>query len=93
MSYELSPQNEQYLESIVAGGFFPTKEAALDAAVEALRQKDEDIPFVPEEHMDAAEQALDDADAGNTRIMTAEDWSRLREYAHDVARRSNQGND
>ncbi|HEY5313232.1 MAG TPA: hypothetical protein VIK18_11965 [Pirellulales bacterium] len=89
MSYGLSPQNEQYLESIVAGGLFPTMEAALDAAVEALREKEEDIPFICDEHMDAVEEALEDPEP--SRLMTADDWSRLREYAHEVARRKNSG--
>jgi hypothetical protein len=39
MDKALSPQSEQYLASVVAGGLFPSKEAALEAAVAALREK------------------------------------------------------
>jgi hypothetical protein len=39
MSRELSPQSEQYLANAVASGLFPSTEAALEAAVEALREK------------------------------------------------------
>jgi hypothetical protein len=91
MQHELSPQNEQYLERIVAGGLFPSREAALDAAVAALREKTHEIPFVPNEHMEAVERALDDADAGLCRPMTDDDWSRLRQRARDVAARKHQG--
>jgi hypothetical protein len=87
MEHELSPQNQQYLDRIVAGGLFPSKEAALDAAVAALREKTEEVPFVLHEHMEAVEQAIDEADAGLSRPMTDEDWSRLRQRAHDVAAR------
>ena len=52
MSRELSPQVEQYLASVVAGGLFPSEEAALEAAIAALREKIESIPFVPDEHME-----------------------------------------
>ncbi len=92
MEHELSPQNEQYLERIVAGGLFPSKEAALDAAVAALREKTDEIPFVPDEHMEAVEQGIDEAEAGLSRPMTDEDWSRLRQYAYKVAARKHQGN-
>ncbi len=51
MAIELSAETEQYLENVVAGGLFPTKEAALEAAVQALRTATEPIPMVPPEHM------------------------------------------
>jgi len=38
-SRELSPQTEQCLASVVASGLFPSAEAALEAAIEALREK------------------------------------------------------
>ena len=59
MTKELSSQNEQFLDSIVAGGLFPSKEAALDAAIEALREKTQQIPFVPDEHMERLDQAFE----------------------------------
>lgn len=39
MPYELSAQSERYITSVVAGGLFSSKEAALEAAVTALREK------------------------------------------------------
>jgi len=91
MDQHLSPQNEEFLERIVAGGIFPSKAAALDAAVTALRQNNDAIPFVPDEHMDAVEHAIDEADAGRTWEMTPDDWARLRQRARDVAARKNNG--
>ncbi len=85
MNHELSPQTEQYLASMVAGGQYPTKEAALEAAVEALRQRNEEIPFVPDEHMPAVEQAIASSRAGHSTPMTRTDWNELRQLAHDVA--------
>lgn len=92
MESHLSPQNEQYLERVVAGGLYPSKDAALDAAVAALREKIEDLPFVLDEHMEAVEQAIDEADAGHSRPMTDDDWSRLRSLAHNVAAGKTPGN-
>jgi hypothetical protein len=91
MEHQLSSHNEQYLERIVAGGLFPSKEAALDAAVAALREKTDGIEFVCHEHMDAVEQGIDEADAGLCRPMTDDDWSQLRQRAHDVAAGIRQG--
>ncbi len=87
MDQQLSPQNEEFLERIVAGGIFPSKAAALDAAATALREKSDAIPLVPEEHMEAVEHGLAQADAGLCEPMTAEDWASLRQYAHDCAAR------
>ena len=84
MVKELSQQSEQYLASIVAGAL-PSKEAALEAAVEALRKNNEGIQFVPDEHMERVEQAIESANAGLATPMTQADWSRLRQLAHDVA--------
>ncbi|HEY2837544.1 MAG TPA: hypothetical protein VGJ26_00225 [Pirellulales bacterium] len=85
MSHSLSPHAEQYLDQIVAGGLYPSKEAALEAAVEALREKNDEIPFVPDEHMEAVERAIESANAGEATPMTQDDWARLRKIAHDVA--------
>jgi len=89
MSSQLPPQAEQYLDSVVAGGFFPSKEAALEAAIVALREKMEPIPFVPDEDMESVEQAIRSANAGESREMTPEDWEALRQLARDVAARGN----
>ncbi len=88
MAIELSPQVEQYLTSVVAGGLFPSKEAALEAAIEALRAKTEDIPLVPAEHMALVEQGIASAQAGRTRELTDADWEQLRQRAYDVASRN-----
>ena len=85
MASELSPQTEQYLASVVAGGLFPSKEAALEAAVEALRAKTQPIPFVPAEHMQLVEQGIASAEAGRLRELTDADWENLRQRAQRVA--------
>lgn len=85
MQHELSPQSEQYLDKVVSGGLYPSKEAALEAAIEALRQKNDEIPFVPDEDMEAVERGIEEANAGLATPMTKDDWARLRQLAHDVA--------
>lgn len=85
MSFELSPQSEQYLASVVAGGIYPSKEAALEAAVAALRERDRAIPMVPAEHMALVEAAIESANAGQVREMTEADWEGLRQLARDTA--------
>ncbi|MBI2824213.1 MAG: hypothetical protein HYX69_05965 [Planctomycetia bacterium] len=85
MDKELSPQTEQYLASVVAGGLFPSKEAALEAAVAALREKTADIPFVPDVHMEQVEKAIESANAGQLTPMTPEYWERLRQVVRDTA--------
>ena len=88
MSRELSPQNEQYLASVVAGGLFPSEQAALDAAVEALREKTEQEVEIPEEHVGLIEQALASARAGRKRELGDADWERLRQFACNAAAKS-----
>jgi len=85
MVKDLSQQTEQYLADVVAGGLFPSKEAALEAAVAAQREKTEQIPFVPDEHMARVEQAIESANAGLTNPTTPEYWDRLRENVRDIA--------
>ncbi len=87
MQHELSLQSEQYLDKIVSGGLYPSKEAALEAAVEALREKTQEIPFVPDEHMERIEKAIESANAGKATPMTAADWAGLRQRAVDIADR------
>jgi Arc/MetJ-type ribon-helix-helix transcriptional regulator len=89
MSNDLSPQSEQYLQQIVASGLYPSKEAAIDAAVEALREKIRE--YVSDEHAALVDEAMAESAAGKSRPMTSAGWSRLRELAHDVASRSQQG--
>jgi hypothetical protein len=85
MNRELSPQVEQYLASVVAGGLFPTEEAALEAAVEALREKTERVVPIPDEHLELVEQGMASARAGLCREMTGADWEELHQLARDVA--------
>lgn len=85
MSFGLSPQNEHFLEQAVARGYFPSKEAALDAAVTALRRHQDEVPEVPEEHARSVDEGLDDLATGGSHEMTPADWRRLREFARDVA--------
>lgn len=83
MAGQLSPQSETYLHQLVAGGLYPSKEAALDAAVEALREKNAPPPLIPEEHSDLVEKAIASSEAGRSRPMSADDWVRIRQLAQD----------
>jgi len=85
MATELPPKIEEYLASVVAGGMFPSQEAALEAAIIALREKTEPTPFVPGEHMERVEQAIESANTGRTRPMTPEYWDSLREIVRSAA--------
>jgi hypothetical protein len=85
MATMLPPKIEEYLASVVACGMFPSQEAALEAAIDALREKTEPIPFVPDEHMEHVEQAIESASAGQTRPMTPEYWDGLRQIVRDAA--------
>ncbi len=91
MSHGLSPQSEEYLASVVAGGVYPSPEAALEAAIVALREKNEQIPYVPDEHMEQVEQGIISANAGRYGPMTEDDWSRLDQVARDAAAKKGDG--
>lgn len=93
MELGLSPQNEQFIEQVVAGGIFASKAAALNAAVDAMREREreEQIPPVPDEHMEAVEEALAESEAGLSRPMTSADWARLRQCALDGGRLKDSG--
>lgn len=90
MQYQLSPQAEQFLASIVAAGQFASKDAALEAAVAALREKSE-VSAVPEEHVEFVEAAIVSVQEGRVREFTPGDWLRLRQFASDVAAQGNSG--
>lgn len=77
MASDLSPQNEQYLQQVLAGGLFPTREAALDAAVSALREKQEESQPIPSEHRRLVEKALDELDAGLGEAWDVNEEKRL----------------
>jgi len=85
MLRQLAPQTEQYLTSIIARGFFASREAAIEAAVELLRLTTEPIPIVPAEHMELVEQGLASALAGRARVLTDADWQGLRQFAQNTA--------
>jgi Arc/MetJ-type ribon-helix-helix transcriptional regulator len=85
MASDLSPQTERYLDQLVAGGVFPSKQAALEAAVQALRAKNETLPLIPAEHLELIEQGMASARAGRTRALGDADWQRLRQFAQDAA--------
>ncbi|MBL8827290.1 MAG: hypothetical protein JNM18_09910 [Planctomycetaceae bacterium] len=91
MANGLSPQNEQFLNRAIAEGLFPSTEAALDAAVSALREQSEAIPFVPAEHAALVDAAIEAANAGQSREMTAADWESLRQKVRSVAHRNSGG--
>lgn len=85
MAHDLSPQSESYLHQMVTGGFYPSTEAALEAAVEALREKNDAVPMVPEEHMAAVEDALAELETGVEEEMSSADWEGLRQVIRNVA--------
>jgi vacuolar-type H+-ATPase subunit E/Vma4 len=91
MSRELSPQVEQYLARVVAGGLFPSEEAALEAAIAALREKIEPVLAVPDEHVELIEQGIASLRAGRCRVYTDADWENLRQLARDSASSSQPG--
>jgi hypothetical protein len=91
MEHDISPQSEQYLQQIVASGLYSSKEAAIDAAVAALREKNGAVPFVPDEHAEAVDEGLAESKAGLSRPMGTDDWARLRTLASKVAEASQQG--
>ena len=91
MSRELSPQVEQYLASVVAGGLFPSEEAALEAAIAALREKIEPMLSVPDAHVELIEQGIASLRAGRCRVFTDADWENLRQLARDSTSSSQPG--
>jgi len=57
----ISPDNEAFLQQAVAAGQFPSREAALDEAVRALREKTEPVKAVSGKESDG-------------KRMSAEEW-------------------
>ncbi len=85
MDGQLSPQAEEFLAHVVADGLFATKQAAMEAAVDALRKRTELIPLIPDEHMEAVERGIESANARRTSPFTPEFWDRLQQIARDAA--------
>jgi predicted transcriptional regulator len=48
MASDLSPDQEEVLERLVAGGLFPDRRKALDRAVELLREESETVAGIRE---------------------------------------------
>ena len=48
MSTDLSPENEQFLQQVVAAGVFPDRGQALDEAVGLLRRRQELLAHIEE---------------------------------------------
>lgn len=48
MRTDLSPQNEQFIENVVARGVFHDREQALDEAIELLRRRQELLDYIDE---------------------------------------------
>ena len=84
MAGELAPQYEAFIQDALAAGAFPSREKLLEAAVESLREQ-QNIPMVPEEHMAAVEEGLEDEAAGRVTEFTDADWERYRQIARDAA--------
>ena len=59
MASELSPQSEQFIASVVAGGLFSSREAVLEAAVTALREKTGPLARLRSPRLAHPEQAAD----------------------------------
>jgi len=64
MSSDLSPQNEHFIENAVASGLFPSRQAALDAAVETLRTNCDAPQPIPAEHLPLVEEGLEALNEG-----------------------------
>lgn len=55
-----------------------------------MQDDNENILYIPEEHMEAVAQGLAESDAGLSRPMTADDWEDLRQLVRNVADRAAQ---
>jgi hypothetical protein len=91
MKTEFSTQNEQFLANIVAVELFPSKEAALDGAIEALRETTQQAAAIPDEHIELIEQGIASLQAGRCRAFTDADWENLRQLARNTPPGSQSG--
>lgn len=73
MSLELSPESLEYVQQQVALGNYPSEQAALDAAVDALRKRECKI----EELRAMLQPAIDEMDRGEGTPFDAEEIKRL----------------
>lgn len=75
MAEDLSPENEQFLQEIVTKGIFPSRGAALDAAIALLRKRQRLIADV--------QAGIDQADRGEV-ISAEEVFARLEARARNL---------
>jgi len=84
MNFAISPENQRYIESLVSDGLYPSSEAAIDAAIAALRLRSNMSEEVPDSHRADVEQAIASSREGMSRPMTPDDWTQLRQSARDA---------
>jgi Arc/MetJ-type ribon-helix-helix transcriptional regulator len=82
MHVELSREAQERVESLVASGAYPSVEAAVEAAVDALEHPD----FEGIDVTSRRRRALDDFAAGRTHEATPEYLADLRDRAEEVIR-------
>ena len=75
----------------MAGGLFPSKEAALEAAVVAFRTQFERAPPVPAEHLELVEHGLASIEAGRRPELADADLEAFRQRAAGIALRHPSG--
>ena len=86
MAGELSPQTEAFIRDAVAHGFFSSREALLETAIEKLRHPSE-TPLVDPEHMAGVEEAIRSLDAGAGTELTEDEWDAIEQEGINEARR------
>lgn len=84
MDERLSTESQRYLTSVVSAGLYPSEQAALEAAIAALRERNEQSTPVPIEHLEAVEKGIASSIAGRSRPLTAADWARFRQIAREA---------
>jgi Arc/MetJ-type ribon-helix-helix transcriptional regulator len=70
MSTDLSPQNEQFIEDAGARGSYPSRAAALNAAVESLKYRQAEL-------IEEINAGIDEAGQGQIDSLDIEDIKRL----------------
>lgn len=79
MASELSPQSEGFIRDALAGGMFRSRESVLDAAIDALREKQATTPLIPAEHMALVEAAIEDLEKNGGVEITDAYWDELKD--------------
>lgn len=78
MTTPLSTDAEAFIAKLIAAGRFATREAVLETAVRSLRTSVGEIPQIPDEHIDAVEEALAESRAGRSVEFSVEDREQIR---------------